>query len=42
VALLLAGGAARAERRQDLVLPVAGTTADVGFRQRVAAPSARG
>jgi len=36
VALLLAGGVARAERPKILVLPVAGTTADAGFRQRVA------
>ena len=36
VALLLAGGAARADRPKILVLPVAGTTADAGFRQRVA------
>jgi hypothetical protein len=35
-ALLLAGGVARAERPKILVLPVAGTTADAGFRQRVA------
>ena len=36
VALLLAGGAARAERPKILVLPVAGKAADAGFRQRVA------
>jgi len=36
VALLLASGAARAERPKILVLPVAGKAADPGFRQRVA------
>ncbi len=36
VALLLAGGAARAERTKILVLPVAGKATDAGFRQRVA------
>ena len=36
VALLLAGGAAHAERTKILVLPVAGKATDAGFRQRVA------